>query len=371
VVATSWPIAERVRLESEFRKWAAQSKLDLGEQPINLKWLILTPGDDLARVASRRNPPDVLLGGSAGAFDRLARAGRLSPLPGQRAAYWCIARPSTFRLVDGSPLSEPGHETAGLGDPRTDPARLVWAMSQLKPGHWREGYARLVETAGHARSIGLLAGANPRTLAASDRDRPPASGSSECAGILRLARDQAAASEFLRFLIESRQFDVASNRGVINDAPDPGVASLVADLLGATLVDAQDELWAAWGALKRAGNPGPAHRWLTEPPAWPPASIEKYLRREGENAMSLIETLAAELAPDAVVRGWLIRSWLAPPRPVDEALLSELARAVEGRLSREQRFRSWLRAEWTAWARQRYRRVARLAATTQSNFSAQ
>ena len=34
------------------------------------------------------------------------------------------------------------------------------------------------------------------------------------------------------------------------------VESLVADLLGATLVDAQDELWAAWSALERAGSPG-------------------------------------------------------------------------------------------------------------------
>ena len=37
------------------------------------------------------------------------------------------------------------------------------------------------------------------------------------------------------------------------------------------------------------------------------------------------------------------------------------AGAAEGRLAREPRFRAWLRGEWTAWTRQLYRRVARLA----------
>lgn len=78
--------------------------------------------------------------------------------------------------------------------------------------------------------------------------------------------------------------------------------------------------------------------------------------------MALIETLATEVATEPPARAWLLRSWLAPGRPVDESLLSELAQAAEGRLCREPRFRAWLREEWTAWARQRYRRVARWAA---------
>ena len=74
---------------------------------------------------------------------------------------------------------------------------------------------------------------------------------------------------------------------------DPDVETLVADLLGATLVDAQDELWAAWAALERAGYPATALKWMTEPPPWPPASVAKILDRPGEEAMTLIETLAA------------------------------------------------------------------------------
>ena len=120
----------------------------------------------------------------------------------------------------------------------------------------------------------------------------------EGAGILSSARDPELARKFLRFLIETR---ASRARFELRARPITQLTrisnSLVADLLGATLVDAQDELWAAWNALERAGSPEPAHKRLTEPPAWPPASVEKYLKREGENAMSLIETLAGELSP--------------------------------------------------------------------------
>ena len=47
--------------------------------------------------------------------------------------------------------------------------------------------------------------------------------------------------------------------------------SVVADLLGATLVDAQDD--GAWDAVERAGSPELARKRLTEPPTWPPASV--------------------------------------------------------------------------------------------------
>jgi hypothetical protein len=79
--------------------------------------------------------------------------------------------------------------------------------------------------------------------------------------------------------------------------------------------------------------------------------------------MSLIQTLATEIAPEPAARAWLVRSWLSAPRTVDLTLLSELARAADGRLGREPRFRAWLRVEWTAWSRQRYRRVARVVAS--------
>ena len=43
MVATRWPLAERVRLESELQKWSSSSRLDPGHEPIDLDWLILRP----------------------------------------------------------------------------------------------------------------------------------------------------------------------------------------------------------------------------------------------------------------------------------------------------------------------------------------
>jgi hypothetical protein len=155
----------------------------------------------------------------------------------------------------------------------------------------------------------------------------------------------------------------------------PDTLSLTGDLLGATLVDAQDELWDAWELLARAGSSDQARAgssdqaraWLTEPPPWPPASVAKYLRQGGERAMSLMQTLAAEVAPEPAPRAWLVRSWLSPARTVDQTLLAELAQAAGGRLAEEPRFRAWLKEEWTAWSRQRYRRVARVVAARLSS----
>jgi hypothetical protein len=194
-------------------------------------------------------------------------------------------------------------------DPRGDRESLRWAMGQLTSSGWRDGYAGLIKTAAVRERFG----------------RASASG------------------------------------GKTNLGDSDLVGSLVADLLGATLVDSQDELWTAWRALEGRSDRERALAWLVEPPPWPPASVSRYLGREGERAMALIETLSVEVAPAAPARAWLKRSWLSPPRKVDQVFLAELSQAAGGELCREPRFRAWLREEWTAWARQRYRRVARWA----------
>jgi hypothetical protein len=352
VVATSWPLAQRDRLQSELRKWQGPAGPGSKHEPIRLEWLVVAPGDDREQLARRLDPPDVLLGGPDSVFERLARLERLIPVDSGNPARWCA-------------LAHPAGPPAVFGDPRVDSLSLEWAMKQLDQGHWREGYAQLVELAGKQPRIGGQAGKRPPVRAANDRGVPAVPRAVEGVGILALAREQVRAREFLRFLVETGQAEPAAVPTDDDTAPDAEVESLVADLLGASLVDAQDELWTACSSLDRAGTAQSARNWLTEPPPWPPASIEKYLRREGENAMSLIETLAAELSPLPAARGWLVRSWLSPPRIVDLALLKEMAHLDLGALAREPRFRSWLRAEWTASARQRYRRVSRLAAKTQ------
>jgi hypothetical protein len=206
------------------------------------------------------------------------------------------------------------------------------------PATWSEGYARLV------RAPGLwLHESAPRL-----DDRV------EGAAVVPGARHPEVAGRLLRALAVPDQSDGDGNFN------HPEADSLLADLLGAALIEARDELREARRALDTAGRPSVPEAWMAQPPPWPPASIAQILARE-DGAMPLLETLAAQVAPDGEVRSWLLRSWLAPPRLIDDGVLSELARAAGGRLAREPRFRAWLRSEWRAWARQRYRRVARLA----------
>ncbi len=142
-------------------------------------------------------------------------------------------------------------------------------------------------------------------------------------------------------------------------ADDPRALAVSAILIESVLLDAREELVAAGRALREDGTPATALAWLTEPPPWPPASVQKLLDREDRSGDVLVSRLAQALAPDPAARDELLRSWLEPRRTVDAAFLHALAHMAGGKLAAEPRLRDWLRAEWTAWARQRYRRVAR------------
>jgi hypothetical protein len=260
-------------------------------------------------------------------------------------------------------------------DPRHDPIAFAWAKMRLEVGGWPKGYAQLVRDAGAPRRIGRQPGS---ALAAVERGEAGrtlsiAAGLESRGGRVTFvptadtgdfvegvaipagAAHPAAAQAFLAFLLSGAGGEMPP----VLEPEDADAELLLADLLGATLVDAQDELWQAWAMLDRTGHPERPEMWMTQAPPWPPASIAKLVERDRSG--SLLQTLASQIAPDVAVQSWLVRSWLAPPRLIDGALLSELARAADGKLIREPRFRAWLRAEWTAWARQRYRRVARTA----------
>ena len=144
-------------------------------------------------------------------------------------------------------------------------------------------------------------------------------------------------------------------------ATEPAAFSLLEDLLESTLDEAQPELSAVDHALNtNLTLHDRARAFLVEPPPWPPASIQTLNATEGSR--DLVLTLADQLAPDLESRHWLLASWSGGSRPVSPTLLEELAKVADGKLATEPRFRAWLRSEWTNWARQRYRRVARLAA---------
>jgi hypothetical protein len=345
IVATCWPLAARRLLESDFQEWQVRSARDPDFHSSRLEWLVLTPANELASAVRRGNPPDVLLGGSALSYARLAQIDQLVPIEGAGSASWrtCALANRIHALTDAGP--------SAFGDPRTDRECLAWSIGQIDRGRWRAGFSRLVRAAGVAE----------RGRPGPDR-QDASTPLAEGVAIVRASRAQGAARHFMRFLSEASAVELGAAMAAGDDGLSPEMQSLVADLLGAILVDARDEFWAAWSALERAGYPEPALKWMSEPFPWPPASVAKFLGRQGENAMSLVETLALELAPDPEARGWLVRSWLSPSRPVDDTLLNELGKAASGRLVREPRFRAWLQAEWTASARQRYRRVARLVA---------
>lgn len=377
IVATAWSRADRGRIDEEFASWQQRHQTSPGEGPIRIDWVVLAPDDDLERLPGGRSSPDVLLGGDARAYRRLARAGRLAPLPIDDSPSWAVAREAMIRLVSSSSgkgrSSSPGAGRAvAFDDPRNDPISLAWAVSLLA-ADFKEGYSGLVRAAGSRRRIGRRPGSAAAAIERGEADEGIAlvDGARDAGGptgirwpegvaILAEGRHRVESARFLRFLAET---DRAGRAPVEPDVEKTDVSVLVSELLGATLVDAQDELCAAWAALDRAGSPPGPRRALTEPPPWPPASIAKILERRGDQAMTMIETLAGQLTTDPGARAWLVSSWLSPPRVTDVGVLEELIRAADGRLMREPRFRNWLRAEWTAWARQRYRRVLRVVAS--------
>ena len=160
VVATSWPLPDRLRIETKLAEWLATSGPS-GLGRVRLDWLILRPGDDPGRLAVRRNPPDVLLGGPAASFDRLAQMNQLSPLPLEGSPNWSVARRSWIRLAGPSTgtSGKPGptgqdNPIIAIDDPRDDPISLAWAKGLVRDDQFREGYSQLVRVAGHRASNG-------------------------------------------------------------------------------------------------------------------------------------------------------------------------------------------------------------------------
>ena len=384
-VATSWSATERAPFEVAYRRWNSSTP----GRPATIRWEVLAKGDDLARVAQRSRPPDLILGGPSSSYDRLATQGRL--LPDDTGKSWRVAKRSslglTVRRRDPSTLDAKGDAPAApsrrlaFDDPRRDPVALDWAKAVLRSGTWADGYSRLIRQAGGRVPPGRQVGASLAALQRGEADETPSVGSIsnvldpfnrassfvavtawpewvEGVAVVKGAAHAAIASAFLDHLTEIGQVEpLPAALDTLPEADD-----LLADLLGSSMVEARDELRLAWQALEEAGRPERAEMWMTQAPPWPPASVTTILAQDA-NGMAMLETLAIQIAPEADLRAWLVRSWLAPGRLVDDQFLHELAIAAGGRLAREPRFRAWLRSEWTAWARQRFRRVARTAAS--------
>jgi len=383
-IASPWPRSVRERLERGFDAWLGDSREPGGANHPPIVWITIPEGEPLDRFLRRdARSPDVLLGGPVDDYARLADEGRLEGLGNETPRpYWRVIHRSEIAMAR-RPSRAPRPRLV-LGDPRVDPLARAWCLGELEGGDWSASYAKLVDRYGRAslgagwRSGSARAafdqGRADETILEFDPAEDAESTDSDLeildepipyveGAAVRVGSPRAPmARELLSFLgdrwgaepgpaAEGRRAAVADARG------------LAADLLGATLVDAQDELRIAGAAVRKAGSPEWAVELLTRIPPWPPASVEKLLAKRGESGLELLETLIGQIAPEAGARVWLTRSWLKAGKPIDGEILAEIARVEGGRLAREPRFRTWLRAEWTQWARQRYRWVARLTAS--------
>lgn len=271
----------------------------MANSPLRVRWLRVPPGDDPTHAATRPSNVDVILGGPVESYARLAVRDRLTPFLAADERPWrIVARPSAA-------------------------ARSPDDTRSSRPSNWPTEYARAVLDA------------------ADDRDPPidPEEGVGLVAGSPRAA--------------QARAF-LATLPGTTAARP---AASLRPELLDSTLGVARPELRAARAALARMGDPARLLAWMTEPPPWPPASVTRMRTRP--DGPALIALLAEQVAPDRSARDWVLQAFDRVPKPLDAETLRELDEAAGGRLASDPRFRAWVRSEWAAWARQRYRRVVR------------
>ncbi len=326
IIATPWPPAARAACD-------ALQQVDGSARPIT--WVELGSHRWLD-ACDRRGGIDLILGGPVRKFQALADSGLLEPIEARDPVSW--------REVDCPRIASAAlrPEEAGRADPRDDFAALARAQATLSARGWTKGYEILVR-----HPVPWIPGTE-RT----QPDRPP---HREGVALLRSGRHPDQARRFLAML--TRQGRIGPG------PPDAALAArtedLLADLLGAALVDARNERRDAQVALEANQHPQIAEVAVGDAPPWPPASVTKLRVEPGRGALA--DALIEQITPDPAAREWLRASWQEPRHRIDLDLLRAVAQAEGGRLVREPRFRAWLRGEWTAWTQQLYRRVARLA----------
>ncbi|MDX2038729.1 MAG: hypothetical protein SFX72_18935 [Isosphaeraceae bacterium] len=369
IVLTGWNRAAR----DAFRR----NLVDSPARDLEIRWIETSPVDSPAVFEHLVARADVVVG----LPERIVR-GRLPGLDlvslGTRRVGFATGSDLPFdpSWAAAAMRSSDRRESLGFDDPRVDWPTQLAMSAQLERSDRSRGYAELVLAAANARPVEF-----GRGVAVSGVDRgvvgfAPALGIpgpiSDAARFVA-AEDAPAIREVAAVLPHAERsaaasalFDHLNSVGMLARIETPesprsaDVDHLIAELLGAALVEARPELQSATEALSRL-ELGPRRldllSFLVEPPSWPPASIRELAERE--TGSSLLETLAEQIAPDPRARDWFA-AWSREPLAVfDLERLERLAAAAEGRLVRDPRFLAWLRAEWVAWVRQRYRRIAR------------
>jgi hypothetical protein len=354
------------------------------DQPLR----VIRPPEHLSPLdlVSRGLEADIVIGGPIDAYRALAPSGLFRDLPAgpfqvaRRASVALLAlpgavEPPTTGSLNWATLEESRWDGRYvLASPRHDLFTQAAVCSHIRANPFAGAYADLVLAFARAPSLARSVRAG---LSFAQRNRvpyvlaPDALGAAFDLSAYRFASPQPDFDEGLAVLASSR----AANAAVqLHDtlgptaieasaAIDPRETSLLALLLGSTLVAPHRELRHAIRALDAAEKDRPsaarrARTWLVEPPPWPPASMLRLRARSG--GRRLLEQLAEQIAPDPGTHVAFLELMSAPASLIDLKAFSIIV-ASAGGLTASPRFLAWLEAEWTAWAGQRYRRCARLA----------
>ncbi len=215
VVATSWPVEARRGLEADFARWAGTREDRQDFRHVRLEWQTFTVGEEPLKLAFRATPPHVILGGSAGA--RLAPGQYGSALANRTREPGAVVRD---RAAGCGWRHDPLEPAGGCTDPHRDRASLLWANEQLSAAGWREGYARLVQSAAKRDRVGasydhppMLKQARAERFGGDGEGGKPGDRVDEIEGvaIVRGAGGEQLAQGFLRFLVETRGAKAAAD----------------------------------------------------------------------------------------------------------------------------------------------------------------
>lgn len=357
VVACCWSGPERASLEADFRAWLAAGP-DAPRDAPRVRWVAFDVNAGPPGASPWARAPDLVVGGPPEAHDVWVKDGRIA---GEQVASRVVVRERSFGLVlAGAEAAPPGpitlDELAGpkwrgrlaLADPRTHAPALALAAGCLDEYGWERGFAVLARL--HDNAVAVVRG-DPAAVVGRGRaqaaivpggmDGPLALPIAyrECASLARDPAHPEVARSFLGFLKER-----LPGPADLPAPPASGPVRLLADFLGATLVDRHGD-----GHLADGGG-------LSLPP-WPPESLAAL--RDRDESGDLVRVLAEQIVADAEARAWLQASW-DELGTFDGERWRALAQRGRGTLPREPRLRAWLIADWDEWSRTR-RRPAREA----------
>ena len=318
--------------------------------------------------------------------------------------------PRAAALVRGSPSADrPGREPRGAGvpgsagfaetlemsdpelrgqvaldDPRADPACLALARRRLGQGDWAAGYAELVRTAGNARPIGRGGGSARASVERGEAAVAPVVLTTDASAATTSGPIELVIVAWCTLACGGRRACArgAPSRGSAGVPPVPYRSARGGAGKRASIGRRESESINSWPTC--SARPWSTPRWSFARPGRPwrgRARRSEPMRRPGSRSLRPGHRLRSSAFARATSSGPWSRPWRSSSAPtskcgagcssiggeggasrsIDGALIAELANALEGRVANEPRLRAWLRAEWTAWARQRYRAAMRPA----------